>query len=117
MDLARRVLLKIEAQQTAYVTLPLNIANHSAGEVAYHVVLLAEAGLVELKPSRRRSTDRTRQIVRLTWAGHEFLEAAREERRWRRGLEIMEAIGGVNVQVLNFVMQDLILEQVRQTLS
>jgi len=52
---------------------------------AYHVSLLRDAGLLEARVHR---TDVGRFapviIFGLTWAGHEFLDAARDDTLWRR---------------------------------
>jgi hypothetical protein len=38
--------------------------------------------------------------VRLTWAGHEFLDAARDEQRWIKVKESVEGLGGIPFEVV-----------------
>jgi hypothetical protein len=47
-------------------------------------------------------------IYRLTWEGHEFLDAARDDTRWKRAWTIVrEKAGSVTVDVLKQVLTSL----------
>jgi hypothetical protein len=47
MDLARQILLQIEAAPSRDSFVSVTSPNHTEAEVSYHVMLLAEAGLIE----------------------------------------------------------------------
>ena len=52
-------------------------------------MLLDEAGLIEaIDLSSRNGPAWLPQ--RLTWAGHEFIEASRDESRWHKALNLMK---------------------------
>jgi hypothetical protein len=78
IELVREILIEIDAYDgSADEVFNLAIAGHSYEEVTYHVVLLAEAGLINAEPDGINHS-----IARLTWQGHEFLDAARSEEIW-----------------------------------
>ena len=84
LDLIRRILLDIETPDAG--------ASHHAGfghltqdgldpeAIQYHVQLMHDAGLIvadEMVPGQWWPE-------RITWAGHEFLDLARDDTRWER---------------------------------
>ncbi len=74
MDLIREILLEIESWKPGSPGKTIALQGRPYDEVKDHVLLLLDAGLIELQPN----VDRGLLIVsRLTWAGHEFLEATR----------------------------------------
>jgi hypothetical protein len=79
MELIRYILLQTEAGQ------PI------VGEkeiIVYHIVLLKEAGFVETVVRNNPlgiPSDAT--ILKLTWAGHNFLDAARDDKIWHMAKE------------------------------
>ena len=82
MDLVREILLAVEEEPSYRSKINLEIAGHSREEVSYHVLLLAEANLIEAEVSARQAAEH--KPKRLTWEGHEFLEAIRQETRWKK---------------------------------
>ena len=94
MDLIRKILLAIEEKggdPRCYVD--LDIQDHSNEEVSYHVQLLEEAGLLEAVSLSTRSRFDVRP-KRLTWYGHEFLDAAKNDTVWKKAKEIISEKGG-----------------------
>ena len=69
-------------------------------EVNEHIELLLEAGL--LKGEVKRMRDRAIVLVsRLTWNGHDFLDAMKDESLWQKAqASILKPIGGVAFDVL-----------------
>lgn len=95
MDLARRILLEVE--RTLYQGKPgfsLTIADTSKEELDYHIMLLQEAGLIEATGTTYLSRNVKWRIKRLTWQGHEFLDAARNENRWNQAKKTISERGG-----------------------
>ena len=92
MDLIRQILLEIEKEPVLGRMISLDIESYSPEEASYHVMILNEAGLIEAT-----ALDGHRWIPkRLTWQGHEFLDAARSEKVWKRAIEtIKDKIGSV----------------------
>jgi DNA-binding transcriptional ArsR family regulator len=97
MDLARAIMLEIKKQP--YTGGWLNIAVSGAAPEAtdYHIMLLNEAGLIEAIEPQARSM--RWQVVRLTWPGHEFLDAARDEKIWAGARSAMAKVGGFSMQL------------------
>ncbi len=94
VDLIRQILLIIEeADDGATKWVDLEIPDRDKVDVAYHVMLLSQAGLiVAINLSSKDGVDwRPR---RLTWEGHEFLDAARDEAIWQQAKAKIESVTG-----------------------
>lgn len=69
--------------------------------VAEHVQLLIEAGLLNGKVSPGMEGGAYIQVQRLTWKGHDFLDAMKDESIWAQAKEsILKPVGGVAFDVL-----------------
>lgn len=100
MDLARKILLELEDKPFDLGWVELEIPNSSDDVLSYHVMLLAQAGLLEAQDVSNM-TARNWKPKWLTWQGHEFLEAARDETRWNQAKALMkEKTGGAVFEVL-----------------
>jgi len=111
MDLARAILLRVEETPTATGWVALEFPGLSQEEVSYHVMLLAQAGLLEAG-DLRTMTSYTWKPKRLTWAGHEFLDAARSETVWKKATSMMKEKGlGVGFEVLKDVLVSVAKQQ------
>jgi hypothetical protein len=85
MDLVRTILFEIEEHQNPNSQITLKAPGASPDQVAYHVKMLAQAGLIEAKHMTGFGDVIGEWIpVSLTWKGHEFLEAARNEGIWQK---------------------------------
>ena len=84
MDLCRDILLYFEKneweQENERTTLEDN----------YHILLLIEAGFLhgEANSSQASELPESFSWVRLTWSGHEFLDAARNPSVWEQARKI-----------------------------
>ena len=95
MDLVRSLLLELEARvDPADVSVP-ELEGRSDQEVAYHLGLMKQAGLIYALGSAGEDAYGTRWLPQsLTWEGHEFLDAAREDERWQAAKRIAKENGG-----------------------
>jgi len=85
MELIRKILLAVEASPSAYAPYPLIIKGYTDTQTAYHSYLLIDAGLVHGHVSIELDSESPlAPIEKLTWAGHEFLDAARDDTRWKK---------------------------------
>ena len=112
VDLARKILFDVEecgdTDSSGYLTLEFD--GHSEKEVLYHIGLLSEAGLIETQEVSLPSGLKTGR-ARQTWAGHEFLDAAREETRWQKAKHlVIDKTGGLSFEVLKQVLSKLALD-------
>lgn len=78
LETIRSLLLKAEASREAFPC--------ESPEEIYNAVLLSDAGLIEARfapPTMPTAA----MILRLTWQGHDFLDAARNETIWNTAKE------------------------------
>lgn len=111
MDLVRHILAKLEEADAPLEAERLNDSRHTNREVAYHVYIMRQAGLIDA----RIESDMTdmwaySQAIGLTWAGQDFLAAVRSDAVWskvkraveeRLGSATLDTIKAVTVKVLN----------------
>jgi len=112
MDLIRKILLKIEDIPYPNISNEFTIQDYHEDQISYHVMLLNEAGLIEAIDFS--SHDGLSWIpTRLTWEGHEFIEASRDESRWEKAINIVkEKGGGLVFDVLKGVLIQLMTKAV-----
>jgi hypothetical protein len=84
MDLIRTILLNVEADKYPYGG-PVYVDGVPGEICARHFALLIEAGLAEGHLVNSNVDGIVGAILyRLTWAGHDFLEAARSDTVWNK---------------------------------
>lgn len=110
MDLARAILSALEGSSDAFGPKEFVIQGYSEEEVSYHVKLLHQAGLVEAKDISGVNQFKWFPIS-LTWEGHEFLDAARDNTRWGRAKQIvLEKTGGLSFDMLQSILTKLMTD-------
>lgn len=95
MELIRKILFFLETRPEHKAELDLPIEGYDVATLRYHVLLLAQAGLVDFEPEKTK----TGRIIRahvfgLNWAGHEFLDAVRNDKVWKKLLKYAKEKGG-----------------------
>ena len=103
MDLIRALLLKVE--EAPYGALwSGEMPGYTHQQVLYHVELANDAGLIEaslLNPDGFL-------VRRLTYAGHEFLDAARSDKIWNKAKEtVMNNAGTLTLEALKTALSVL----------
>jgi hypothetical protein len=112
MDLVRRILLAIEANPSGRAPDKLRIEEYTEDQIGYHVTIMMEAGLVEgYDTNHLESESPTAAATRLTWEGHEFLDASRDESRWEKAKGVAKTIGGATVGVLKGILTNIMTKQ------
>ncbi len=82
MELIRTILLRAEASETAQIP-DTSLDGYDDDVVAYHNYLIADAGLAEGRDcSTRAKPGPYWKLRHLTSAGHDFIDASREQTRW-----------------------------------
>ena len=110
MNLVREVLLALESESSGFAQEHLQVEGYNNEQIGYHTLLLLDAGFVEGQRITTYDSDSPSAIVtRITWAGHEFLDAARDKGRWNEALRIVQEKGGgaVTVGVLTQMLSAL----------
>ena len=93
MDLARSILIALEDAPFDGGPLAFDMKGCAPDVFSYHVMLLHQAGLIyafDFSPDE--STDW--RPAYLTWEGHEFLEAAKDDTRWNHAKSYLKEHGG-----------------------
>lgn len=114
LDLIRRILLDIEAQGDDSSQRPgfgnLGDNGHDPDAIQYHVQLMHDAGLIvadELVPGQWWPE-------RITWAGHEFLDLARDRTLWARTKrDVEDTVGAAPFDVV----RDLLARRLNESLA
>ena len=87
----------------------LDAGGHSFEEVYEHVLLLKDSGFAEVRElPKLHAGPMGIAIDRLTMRGQDFLEAARDDTRWRKAMKTVSEKGGaVTVSVLTQILSAL----------
>jgi Hypothetical protein (DUF2513) len=105
MDLIRKILLKVE-ESASLGGCKVELPGHTGEELYYNAKLAEDAGLIEARFAPV-STDFV--VLRLTYAGHEFLEAVRNDTTWAKAKEtVVKNTGSLTVEGLKIVLSTLI---------
>ncbi len=112
MELVRKIALALEGKSTGFSGENPTVEGYSAEEIGYHVYLMLEAGLVRGSDVTNNDSSSPEAIATgLTWQGHEFVEAARDETLWKRAMGTVRAKGGsVTIDVLKQLLATMIKE-------
>ena len=110
MDLVREILLRIE-DTPGFAPKNIEVEGHSEESVGYHIYLLIDAGFVEgIETTHIGSNGPTGFARRMTWEGHEFLDAAREPGRWDTVKTAIGKIGGATLPIWATLLEHLMLD-------
>jgi hypothetical protein len=100
IELIRKVMLAAEKTEDPNELIDPKFDGHSETEVSYHIALLDDAGLLHGQDRSAIGVFRW-SAGTLTWAGHEFVEAVRDDGVWQEALAITAKSGsGVVFDVL-----------------
>jgi hypothetical protein len=110
--LIRALLLHLEEKQNDRPAMP-SIVPYSKLEVLYHLLLMHEVGFVRCEIEKAKSGRVIRVLpFSLTWRGHEFLDASRNEKLWKRATQLgAKKLGGVPFDVLLALLVQLAKDQ------
>lgn len=108
MDLIRKILLAIEESPTGYAPSPLVIPPYSEQEIGFNALLAIEHGLVTGEDVTGLGGTPEGIPFRLTAAGFDFLDAARDDTRWNTAkATVAEKAGSVSLGVLTEILKRL----------
>lgn len=111
MDLVRKILLAMNDHEDGYAPNDMGIEGHSEEEIGYHCLIMSEAGLiVASNTSPMSSTTPTAMPIRLTWAGHEFIDNAKNDRVWSQTKQALSKVGDVSFSVFASVLSKIVTQ-------
>jgi hypothetical protein len=107
-DLIRKMVLAIEDAPSGWAP-KLSFDGYTSAQVGYHAYLLVDGGLAKgVDVTTHGSQGPEVLITTLTSAGHDFAEAARDEKRWKKAMQIvMEQGGTITVDLLKQLLVTL----------
>ena len=113
MNLIRLLLLQVEGDQKPDLT------EYSEDQQKYHLGLIVEAGFAhgQVMEGSDNDSGEIPAIVfasRLTWAGHEFLDAARSDTVWKKVCSRLTTAG---VTVGLPILQQLLTDSIKEHLN
>ena len=114
MDLIRQILSKIEDHSGGFAPRNFEIeGDYSAAQIGYHVWLLGDAGLIKATDVTTHGSESPRAIpVNLTWEGHDFIAAARNDTVWSHAKEKAKSVGGsLSFAVFKQLLDSLVKHQ------
>ncbi len=109
MDLVRKLVFAIEDHPSGFAPDELKTEGYSSDQVGYHLYLMLEAELIKGgEITRQGSTSPEAVVSSLTWAGHEFADAARSDSLWNQAKATMkEKAGSVSFAMFTQYLQSL----------
>ncbi|TVQ59120.1 MAG: DUF2513 domain-containing protein [Phycisphaerales bacterium] len=114
--LIREILLRAEANEDGFA--PREIPGWSRSEVQYHHRLMVCERLLEYPrytdPRIATVMSRLRVPPRITWSGHDFLDAARDDTVWN---EALRRVGGAAASVSFGVMTQILTTLVTKSMG
>jgi len=116
IDLVRKLLLTMEQCEHGFAPRKLEIEGYTNAEIGYHALLMDEAGLiVALEVTCSGDETPFAEPVRMTWAGHDFLDACRDEGRWQKAKRIIdEKVKGASFDIIKLILLEIMKEQVNR---
>lgn len=120
MDLVRELLLKLESYQKPPGTMAIvdpylgqfQIDGYSADQIAYHLSLIREAGFIESPGSQPAGGGVT--FRRLSWDGHDYLDAIRDPEIWRKTKGGADAVGSLTFDLVRDLAKGFIKTKIEE---
>jgi len=81
-DLIRDILLAVEEKPAGHSLSTLELPGYDNLTIGEHVELLVDAGLIEANIEKTYGPEYAIVIKRLTWDGHELLQASKDNTIW-----------------------------------
>ena len=109
MDLCRKILIEVENRPTTTAPDLVVIEGYSTGEVGHNAWLLNQGGLLEGIDVTGAGDSVDLFAPRcLTYQGHDFLEHARDDTRWKTAKDKLASIGGpMTLQAMKTILEAL----------
>ncbi|SDW62817.1 Hypothetical protein SAMN05444064_105150 [Pseudomonas syringae] len=93
-DLIRLILIAVEENEDHNKTITdKDIPGHDPVLVAYQMLLLKEAGLINAECVEYSSEPRECFVFDLTWEGHEFLDQIKSKTLWNKTVGVIQEKG------------------------
>ncbi len=92
-EIIRKLLLFFEEKSDVNLAeaKSIKVDGHDPSVIQYHIDLMYEAGFLSCETVNSSTSDRLIYALpfRLTWKGHEFLDAARNDTIWQKAKDVL----------------------------
>ncbi|MHC4098630.1 MAG: DUF2513 domain-containing protein [Planctomycetota bacterium] len=94
MELIRKILITLQDSNQTQGSIPLKFDGYSDDQISYHVKILAEQGIIAANNCSSMKNFAWR-AKGLTWEGHDYIDAIRDEARWQKVKEWIKSTGKI----------------------
>ena len=109
LDLIRKIILAVEDLSTGSVNDSLEVENYNREQIGYHSYLIIDSGLAYgIDCTFLEDTSPIWRIQRLTSAGHDFADSARNDTNWNNAKEIIKDGGGATLGIVKDILASII---------
>ena len=109
MELVRKIVFRLEEHPGGYAPEELKIDGYTPGQIGHHCHLMMQGNLIDGLDCTDRDSDGPQvEPTSLTWAGHEFANAARNDTLWKKATStVKEKVCSVSIAVMTQYLQSL----------
>jgi hypothetical protein len=109
MDLVRTIVFAIEEHPDGFAPAKLEVDGYTEEQIGYNLWLMLGADLINGSDITDMSCSSPQAMASsLTWAGHEFADAARSDTLWNQAKKtVKEKVGSVSIGILTEYLQTL----------
>lgn len=115
IELARKILIAIASSERPFDSNSIRVAGCTPEQINEQIQQLTDAHLLEGFVATGADRRQRWQELRLTWAGFEFLDAARDETIWRTAVAAMHDENGTESFAAWQAMLNQILLEIYRT--
>lgn len=116
MELVREILLAVEADKGPHGMRGIQVDGYTTAEIDYNMALLKDVGFIEASDRGTMIGSNRWDLIKLTWTGHDFLENARDSKRWKKAKDIASRVGSLSLDALRGILATLVAESVKQAM-
>ena len=113
MGLIRQIMFKMEHHSGGFAPQGFAAEGYSTEQIAYHIWLLGQAKLMEVADVTTHGATAPQALaLNLTWEGHDFVDAARNDTTWSHAMEKAKSVGGsLSFAVLKQLLESILRSQ------
>jgi hypothetical protein len=113
MGLIRQILFKMEEHSEGFAPADFKIEGYTEKQIEYHIWLLGQANLMRVADVTTSGSSAPQSLpLSLTWEGHDFIDAARNDTIWSQTMKRVKSVGGsLSFSVLKQLLESLLKSQ------
>jgi hypothetical protein len=119
MDLVRKILLEVEEAEHPIKGEFFLSELYPKSVVFYHVKLMQANGLLDVSVEAEYGPEEDNYVIDgLTWDGHDYLEAIRDERVWTKTKSVIKnTVGSTTMGVIKTTATEVALAMIRSVIG